>query len=100
MNTLNHYVLKYIRDEKDWTKEIQLFDAMQTLPFYPYKCSELVQHDAAYIPITNTGNDEEDDELDNEIASTERVITDSREWEHEREIQIDDTITQDIRYKI
>ena len=96
MNTLNHYVLKYIRDETDWTKEIQLFDAMQTLPFYPYKWSEFVQHDAADIPITNTGNDEEDDELDNEIASIERVITDSREWEHEREIQIDDTITQVI----
>ena len=35
--------------------------------FYPYKWSEFVQHDAADIPITNTGN-EEDDELDNEIA--------------------------------
>ena len=42
MNTLNHYVLNYIRDETDWTKEIQLFDTMQTLPFYPYKWSELV----------------------------------------------------------
>ena len=43
-----------------------------------------------------TGNDEEDDDLDHEIASIERVVTDSSEWEYQRQMQIEDTITQVI----
>ena len=49
-NTLNHY----IRDETDWTKEIEFFDAIQTLPAYRYKFNEFTQHDAADIALTHT----------------------------------------------
>ena len=40
---------------------------------------QLTQHDAADIALTHTGNDEEDDDHDHEIASIERVVTDSSE---------------------
>jgi hypothetical protein len=52
-----------------------------------------VQLDTPDILLSNTGDIDQDNELDLELSAIDQVIAESRAWEMERESHIQDTIS-------
>jgi hypothetical protein len=94
-NILNHYLKRYLGENNDdWSDEIKLFDIIHSLPRYEHQINRpFVQLDTPDILLSNTGDIDQDNELDLELSVIDQVIAESRAWEMERESHIQDTIS-------
>ena len=80
IENLNSNLKIHIADEKNWSYEIQLFDALQSLPKYIHQHKEFIQDDIPNLFLEYDGNAEEDDEFDSELMTKESVISESLEY--------------------
>ena len=92
---LNHYLKRYLGENNDdWSDEIKLNDIIHSLPRYEHQINrQFVQLDTPDILLSNTGDIDQDNELDLELSAIDQVKAESRAWEMERESHIQDTIS-------
>ena len=91
---LNSNIKSCIRNEEEWKNVIQLFDKLQSIPDYHHEFSPFNQNDGPNLFLSFDGNTQEDDEYDDELATIEKVISDSVELTSAKEAEIDNIINQ------
>ena len=91
---IDDYFQRFKENSHETARQYKIDDIIHSLPRYEHQINRpFVQLDTPDILLSNTGDIDQDNELDLEISAIDQVIAESRAWEMERESHIQDTIS-------